>query len=323
MHCKEYPELLSKGGLISVPQARVAVLDGNAHGPGQAWKRNDQTIKTLWGELAWQLGQEEAFKLVADADHAGTSPGKTTLQTLLEKYTMRRLVDELVAYIRQFPADDKTLSGGTFGSNISFIQALTEACKMVPNAILLASLPESDLEAGGQRGVEALRSAQNHFCTHPSGVETCCHRRSFWNCAPKAVWPVQDEKPKYLFVVLFADCYIAEGARNAFGNSRGTLFRSPLASISYSSRRSLIDCSKIGPQLMDFSELRGVLKLMAKVIYRLWKDDNKDLMILPSSLPLYDGSSRNELICYLPAGWDAADWKKILMAIAQGYRIRK
>ena len=33
------------------------------------------------------------------------------------------------------------------------------------------------------------------------------------------------------------------------------------------------------------------LKLMAKVIYRLWQDDNKDLMILPASLPLYDGSS--------------------------------
>ena len=46
----------------------------------------------------------------------------------------------------------------------------------------------------------------------------------------------------------------------------------------------------------------GVLKLMAKVIYRLWQDDNKDLMILPGSLPLYDGSARNELVCYLGPG---------------------
>lgn len=44
---------------------------------------------------------------------------------------------------------------------------------------------------------------------------------------------------------------------------------------------------------------------MAKVIYRLWKDDNKDLLILPGSLPLQDGSTRNELTYYLPAGWDA------------------
>ena len=53
-----------------------------------------------------------------------------------------------------------------------------------------------------------------------------------------------------------------------------------------------------------FQRTRGVLKLMAKVIYRLWQDNNKDLMILPGSLPLYDGSSRNELIYYLGPGWD-------------------
>ena len=54
-----------------------------------------------------------------------------------------------------------------------------------------------------------------------------------------------------------------------------------------------------------FQRTRGVLKLMAKVIYRLWKDDNKDLLIMPGSVPLHDGSSRNELTYYLPAGWDA------------------
>jgi predicted AAA+ superfamily ATPase len=53
-----------------------------------------------------------------------------------------------------------------------------------------------------------------------------------------------------------------------------------------------------------FQRTRGVLKLMAKVIFRLWQDNNKDLMILPGSLPLYDGSARNELVYYLGPGWD-------------------
>src|SRR5204863_6549201 len=56
--------------------------------------------------------------------------------------------------------------------------------------------------------------------------------------------------------------------------------------------------------LENFQRTRGVLKLMAKVIYRLWKDQNQDLMILPGSLPLYDGETRNELIYHLQAGWD-------------------
>ena len=69
------PALVDRARLMDVPQARVAVIDGTAHAPGQPWKRGSQTVKTIWGELAWQLGGAEAFALVAQADATGTSPG--------------------------------------------------------------------------------------------------------------------------------------------------------------------------------------------------------------------------------------------------------
>ena len=56
--------------------------------------------------------------------------------------------------------------------------------------------------------------------------------------------------------------------------------------------------------LDNFQRTRGVLKLMAKIIHRLWKDNNADLLITPGSLPLYDADTRNESIYYLPQGWD-------------------
>ncbi len=304
------PEVLKQGGLLSVPQARVAVLDGNAHGPGQAWKRDGQTVKTLWGELAWQLGKEEAFKLIADSDNSGTSPGKETLQKLLEKYSpCVVLIDELVAYIRQFP-DDKTLTGGTFGSNISFIHALTEACKLVPNAILLASLPESDLEAGGQRGVEALRSLETNFARVQAVWKPVATEEAFEIVRRRLFEPAQDEKIKEKVCRAFADLYISEAAKMPAETQESRYYD------------RLLQAYPIHPEVFDrlfedwttidgFQRTRGVLKLMAKVIYRLWKDDNKDLMILPSSLPLYDGGSRNELVCYLPAGWDAVMEKDV------------
>jgi predicted AAA+ superfamily ATPase len=91
----------------------VAVLDGSAHSPGQPWKRGKQTIKTLWGELAWQLGGADAFALVSEADVTGTSPGKNVLRDLLELHApCVVLIDELVAYVRQFPGG-QALSGGS------------------------------------------------------------------------------------------------------------------------------------------------------------------------------------------------------------------
>ena len=77
----------------------------------------------------------------------------------------------------------------------------------------------------------------------------------------------------------------------------------------------LIQAYPIHPEVFDrlyedwstldsFQRTRGVLKLMAKVIYRLWEDNNTDLLIMPGSLPLYHADIRNEAIYYLPPGWD-------------------
>ncbi len=138
------PALLDQVSLMDVPQAQVAVLDGVTHAPGQPWKHGQQSIRTLWGEMAWQLGKAEGYAMVKEADESGTSPGKEVLAALLSRFApCVVLLDELVVYIRQF-VESQALSGGTYDSNLSFIQSLTEAAKLVPNAVVLASLPESD-----------------------------------------------------------------------------------------------------------------------------------------------------------------------------------
>src|SRR5690606_38292554 len=114
-------------------------------------------VHTLWGELAWQLAGGEGYALVRHADESGTAPGKPALEAVLQKAApCVILIDELVRYISQFE-EGKSLSGGTLDSNLSFVQALTEALKGVPAAILLASLPDSDKEAVSKTGIQALR----------------------------------------------------------------------------------------------------------------------------------------------------------------------
>lgn len=298
------PGLIDRAGLMDVPQARVAVLDGTAHAPAQPWKRGKQVIKTLWGELAWQMGGAEAFALVKEADATGTSPGKDVLRDLMERHApCVVLIDELVAYIRQF-SEGQVLSGGSYDSNLSFLQALTEAAKLVPNAIVLASLPESDVEAGSQRGVAALRALEKTFGRVQALWKPVATEEAFEIVRRRLFEPVRDAKARETVCRAFADAYVAEGAKLPAETQEGRYYD------------RLLQAYPLHPEVFDrlyedwttidgFQRTRGVLKLMAKVIYRLWKDDNKDLMILPGSLPLHDGSSRNELTYYLPAGWDA------------------
>jgi predicted AAA+ superfamily ATPase len=304
------PSLVEQAGMMDVPQARVAVLDGTAHAPGQAWKHGKQTIKTLWGELAWQLGGSEGYAMVKDADATGTSPGKDLLRDLLAKYSpCVVLIDELVAYVRQF-SEGQTLSGGSYDTNLSFVQALTEAVKLVPNAIVLASLPESEIEAGSQRGVAALRALEKTFGRIQALWKPVATEEAFEIVRRRLFEPVRDGKTRDAVCRAFADAYVAEGSKLPTETQEGRYYD------------RMVQAYPIHPEVFDrlyedwttidgFQRTRGVLKLMAKVIYRLWKDDNKDLMILPGSLPLHDGSSRNELTYYLPAGWDAVVEKDI------------
>jgi predicted AAA+ superfamily ATPase len=72
-----------------------------------------------------------------------------------------------VAYARQLH-DQGDLPAGTFETQFTFAQALTEAAKAAKHCLLVISLPASDssdhtddVEVGGQRGREALDRLRN------------------------------------------------------------------------------------------------------------------------------------------------------------------
>ncbi len=297
------PALLDHAGVMDVPQAKVAVLDGTAHAPGQPWKHGKQAVRTLWGELAWQLGGAEGFALVQESDANGTSPGKDVLCTLLAQFApCVVLLDELVVYIRQF-VESQALSGGTYDSNLSFIQSLTEAAKLVPNAVVLASLPESNSQAGGPRGVAALQALEAVFNRVQALWKTVAPEEAFEIVRRRLFETIRDAKARDLVCRAFADAYVAEGAKVPQETQESRYFDRMVQSYPIHPE-VFTQLYEEWTTIQGFQRTRGVLKLMAKVIFRLWQDDNKDLMILPGSLPLYDGSARNELIYYLGPGWD-------------------
>lgn len=297
------PTILDAANITELPSARVAVLDGIKSSPNQPMVRDGQTIRTLWGDLAWQLGKAEGYALVADADASGTSPGKAVLEQLLERYApCVILIDELVAYVRQFP-EGTPLSGGTFDSNLSFVQALTEALKAVPTAVLLASLPESAKEAGSQHGVKALEALSHYFGRIQALWKPVATEEAFEIVRRRLFTSISDRAAAEAVCRAYADYYIS----NAEDFPRET------QESRYYDR--LMQAYPIHPEVFDrlyedwssldnFQRTRGVLKLMAKVIHRLWKDNDRDPLIMPGSFPLADAETRNEMIYYLPQGWD-------------------
>jgi hypothetical protein len=94
-------QLLSDNGLSGPDKISRAVLVGTSTGPSDVAHREKEygrPINTTWGELAFQLGGEEAFQMVADHDAKGIAPGSNLLEAVFNKCApCLILIDEWVA----------------------------------------------------------------------------------------------------------------------------------------------------------------------------------------------------------------------------------
>ena len=162
--------VLTRAGLSTLPKANVAVLVGTAIDPTRVQRPPHMPgimIHTLWGEMAAQLaasaGNPKLYDYVKEADKKGVSPGSEALKNLFDAAgSCLILMDELVAYAKKIYGVDG-LPAGSFDNFISFIQEVTEAARASENSLVVASIPESEIEIGGAAGQAALESIAHTF----------------------------------------------------------------------------------------------------------------------------------------------------------------
>ncbi len=302
--------LFQSTGISQPPQnVNIAVLVGNKLQPSgilpygfDAAKR--PVIKTLWGELAWQLGGAEGYELVRQADETSTNPGDT-LTHLFNRYSpCLILIDEWVAYARQLH-DNPDLAGGSFDTQFTFAQTLSESAKNAKDTLLVVSIPASDIEIGGDRGKEALDRLKNAIGRVESPWRPASAEESFEIVRRRLFQPLTDPAlfvQRDAVVKAFMDLY----------RSQSQEFPGECKESDY--ERRLKAAYPIHPELFDrlytdwstldkFQRTRGVLRLMAKVIHTLWERDDRSLMILPAHIPMDDQQVQSELTRYLEDNW--------------------
>lgn len=294
--------ILDELNIIELPKSKVVIIDGTNQDASKPRIYQKVHIKTIWGDIAWQIGGMEAYEKVKLNDIDGTAPTKDTFIDILTQYgPVVILMDELVRYISQF-RENKEYSGGTYNSNLSFIQNLTEAVKQVPNAVLLASLPDSNSEAGDEHGQKTLHTLEHYFGRIQAIWRPIETQESFEIVRRRLFKPITDDMGRKEVCKAFAEYYIQNS--DSF----------PPETQESSYYEKLLTAYPIHPQLFEnlyndwsslpnFQKTRGVLKLMAKVISNLWINGNNDLMIMPGNLPL-DSEVKSDFVSYLPSGWD-------------------
>ena len=299
-------EVLAEAGTAIPKRVSRAVLVGQMISPADSHSKGDGTeVHTLWGELAWQLGGAEGYKIVAKEDRQAKNPG-AKLITLFEQFGPALiLIDEWVAYARQLPDGTTDLPAGDFDTQFTFAQALTEAVAAVDNVQLLVSIPSSDVEVGGDRGQDALTRLKNVVSRVAAQWQPATADESFEIVRRRLFETVSPDKARVRdsIVKAFSDFY-----RDNSGE-----FPSEAKEGEY--RRRMESAYPIHPELFDrlygdwstldrFQRTRGVLRLMAKAIGELWRRGDTSLLIMPGTLPIDSSHVAAELTKYLDEGWD-------------------
>ena len=300
-------QLLENHGLNVPPGINRAVLVGTSRGPQDVLTaEGGRKIRTTWGELAWQLGGAAAFDMVAENDANGIAPGSNVLEAIFKKYAPSLiLIDEWVAYLRQIYRVD-ALPSGSFDANLSFVQSLTEAVKASPRTLLVASLPASQVEVGGDGGQEALARLKQTFSRVESSWRPASQEESYEIVRRRLFKEIPGDKFHHRDNTLkqFAKLY-RENANE---------FPQGCADEDY--RRKLEKAYPIHPELFDqlytswgslekFQRTRGVLRLMAQVIHELWMNGDPSVLIMPGSVAVSSPRIEPELLHYLDVSWQS------------------
>jgi predicted AAA+ superfamily ATPase len=308
--------VLHESGVSKLPTVKRVILVGNKISPGNPVTKSDGTeVRTLWGELAWQLGGKKAFNRIAADDKKATSPGDVLRELMNEYGPCLILIDEWVAYARQLH-DTTDLPAGSFETHFTFAQALTESAKLAKQCLLVISLPASDttgsphaiaddVEVGGERGRAALDRLRNavgrvEASWRPASAEEgfeIVRRRLFEPLVGKDQFVARDSVARS-----FYDLY----------RTQHQDFPSECHNSEYESR--LKAAYPIHPEVFDrlyedwstlvkFQRTRGVLRLMAAVIHSLWEKGDRNPLIMPANISIDDQRVQFELTRYLSDDW--------------------
>lgn len=283
--------ILNRAEIDTVPHATIAIFDGKEFDSLTGRGGDDGTLlrKTPWGEIAYQLGGEDALKILKEHEEKQTAPSGDVIRKFLPKNTPSLiLMDELMNYVT------RTHKSGLADQFYAFLQNLSEVARGSDRVVLVVSVPASELEMtpSDQEDYDRIKKLLDRVgkpiqISHEKETAEIIRRRLFeWEGVPNEANKIIQEYADWVVEhrQQVPSWFPVDRAREEF---KATYPFHPLV-ISVFERK--------WRALPRFQQTRGVLRLLALWVSHAYRDEvfgkQKDALIGLGSAPLEDSMFR-------------------------------
>jgi len=267
--------------------ARVAAVVGEDLDPASGVRHSDGTAtRTPWGEIGYQLGGIGGYRRVESNDREGIPPGARAWTELIGDEPTVILLDELAPYLRALKQSRSYQ--GLAGQLAPFLKGLLEAVASAPRAVCVLTLAEAS-DAFGQETEEIGRAL----------TELLGELKSISARVERTLSPtVGEEEIGQILVHRLFERVDPAGAREASKGYREFYERLqaqgadlPLTALQADYAALIEKSYPFHPELLitlnrktstipNFQRTRGVLRLLARAVRRVWERRPTDATLL-------------------------------------------
>ncbi|MCS6835397.1 MAG: DUF499 domain-containing protein [Anaerolineae bacterium] len=242
-------------------------------------------IRTLWGEIAYQLGGADAYARLLAEDQNYTAPGGETLAALLRDFQQPVLIllDEVLNHVEA--AQTFQVGNSTLGRQLMlFLKNLTEAVSASRHAALVYSLQASVRESVG---AESLLDTLDHLVSRLDAKREPVSGSDVMRVVQCRLFQhLGDGDMRRSVAQAYADAY----RRAQVGIGLSPSEQQQVAQEAQRLAQRIEDSYPFHPDLLDvmyhrwgtlpsYQRTRGALQFLASAIYDLWHE-GRDLQPL-------------------------------------------
>ncbi len=286
------------GLLPAKPIKQIAGVVGSDLDPSNGLDHGDCITYTVWGEIAYQIGGVEGYKILQKSDEARIAPGVQVFEKLIGDQAALIMLDEFAAFLRKAQGIAVVNSTLAEQSSSFLLSLLSFAAKMQKVVVVITLADSKDAFATETEKVQAVLVEAGKVTARQERIITPTSETEIAPIVTHRLFEKVDRSEATITAQAYHDYYEEQLTKHVDlpESSVRTEYKEEIEKNYPFSPELITTLNRKTSTIPDFQRTRGALRLLALVVRQLWKEKPKETWLIhPHNIDLSVDDIINEL----------------------------